>query len=89
MCENVMWIILIGLLSGVIAVCSLWEHSGNDAPSVRTAKPLCLWIMGNYGNSADSGDTQTYMSPTHEKTARVSAQAHRRARVKFQRLTID
>lgn len=47
LCENVMWIILIGLLSGVIAVCSLWEHSGNDAPSVRTANPSAFgsWVI--------------------------------------------
>lgn len=33
LCENVMGINLIGLLSGVIAVCGPREHPRNDAPT--------------------------------------------------------
>lgn len=43
--ENMMWIKLIGLLSGVIAVCGLGEHLGNDVPTASAAEPLDLWVI--------------------------------------------
>lgn len=51
-----------GLLSGVIGVCGLWEHTGNDAPLRRRG---VFGSAGNYGESADSGreTTSKHKSP--------------------------
>lgn len=62
--ENVMGINLIGLLSGVIAVCGPREHPGNDAHTHTHTHPSALQSpstsgsMGNYWDSADSGRTK-------------------------------
>lgn len=50
LCGNVMWINLIGLLSGVIALCGPWEHP-QQSPRVSGS-------AGNYWHSADSGRKQ-------------------------------
>lgn len=48
-CENVMWINLIGLLSGVIAVCGPWEHSGKRcSPLSALQSPSASGSAGNY-----------------------------------------
>lgn len=66
LCENVMGINLIGLLSGVIAVCGSREHPGNDAHTHTHTHPSALQSpstsgsMGNYWDSADSGCTKRW-----------------------------
>lgn len=58
-----MWIKLIGLLSGVIALCGPWERS-QQSPRVSGS-------AGNYWHSADSGHTETIQ--LHQNTLHMHA----------------